>query len=524
MSSKAVLSARPPATQWRRVLPPMLGMAAIAVVSLATHLGAHSPYTLGWPAMGVDSRDAQIDGMHVNPDSIALRLIPLTEGFFLPCGIDIESANVSMPLHAFFVAIVLGVVRHYMIASLIANMLGLLLLVVAFTLTCAELALPPGAILLAGANALLLPWVVHYIGQPLHYTFAISLNFLVALAVIRLAQKGNRNPWAFGVLAATMTVNYDWYVIVSAIALFVLFVHRLERKLDYLKFAFAAAAPDLLWRRLMRYASGGAKINDLRGDQFFVPVKKAWLDIVKAPLHNALEPFVVSHIGLGMALRQSLGLIYWPLFAVVVFLVLRLRPSLKAHPWAWFPILMVLVYVAEQMGTAAFDWENNPRRALPVVFAFCVALTFAVAQTYGSRGWRTAFVALAVTSFVLSFSERLMKTPVIQELETGEAAREEPKWPMKMYAEHLTPKDMRFLPVDTPVESTHFEAKCVARKNGSLEPGRAGVEFWLSQLLLGGVLGCLLLILRRLRWLPRFAVAGLAAIYGISLIARLVVP
>lgn len=523
MSSKAAPPSRAPAAVagrvWFRVAVPMAVFALIAGVTLATHLGAHSPYTWGFPVLGVEEHASQIDGLHVNPDSLKLRVVQLTEGFFLPCGIDIQSANVAMPMHSFFVAIVLGFARHYMLASIAANMLALLALMYAFTRTCLELELPVGATILAGANALLLPWVAHYLSQPLHYTFAVSLNFLVALAIVRLAQRGDRSPWVFGILAATMTVNYDWYVFVPALGLFLLFFHRFERKLDYAKFAVVAVAPLVAWKALVAYASNGSKVNDQRGTEFFIPVREAWTTILKGPVEHALEPFVISHIGLDLAVRMTIGLVYWPLLVVVIFLVLRQRPSLKAHPWAWFPILVVLVFVAEQMGTGAFDWENNPRRALPVVFAFSVALTFAVAQIYASRAWRAAFVGLAALSFVLTFSDRIMKNPVVQMLEMGEDARAEPKWPMKMYAKRLTLEATPILPVDAPT-FTKFESKCPLRKADTPGAARAPVEFWLSQLLLGGVLAGLVASFRRLRWLPKHGPAVLAALFALSLLAR----
>ena len=49
--------------------------------------------------------------------------------------------------------------------------------------------------------------------------------------------------------------------------------------------------------------------------------------MLEAPLANVLEPFVLSHVGVGMAVRQVLGQIYWPLAAVALFLVVKLRPD-----------------------------------------------------------------------------------------------------------------------------------------------------------------------------------------------------
>jgi hypothetical protein len=511
--------------RWRRwrstlgpTLVPMLGLGLLVLASQATHIGGHSPYTYGWAALGGDRRGVQIDGLHVNPDCFALRIIPLTEGFFRPCGIDFRSGNVGMPLHTYVVAIVLGLARSYMFASLLTNACCLLLLAGIFVVICSQFGMRPGAIVLAGVNVLLLPWVVHYAGQPLNYTFSICLNFVAAAAVIRLAQTGNRNPWLYGLVAATMGLNYDWYVLVGALVLFVTFVHRFERKVDYAKFAVTAAVPVIAWKGLVTWASAGQKVNDLRGDQFFTPVKDAWLDILRHPIHNLYEPFVVSHIGVGMVFKQILAEIYWPILAVVVFLLLRLKPRLADYRWAWFPLLLVVVYAFEQMATAALDWENNPRRALPVVFAFCVALTYIVAKTYDRRAIRALFVVLAVGSFALSFADRFAATPVIQELQTGEAARSEAKWPMQIYGERLD--TLPYTPVDAPYEFPAFRPKCEAAAAKDANLGKLRGEFWASQLLLGGVLAAFLILLRRLRWLPPYALAGLGAVFVASLAAR----
>ena len=518
----AASAAGPERLRRRTTLLLVLGLMVVALVTLVTHLGSHSPYTWGHAVFGHDRRGSQIDGLHVNPDASELRIVELTEGFYQFCGIDVGSANVHMPLHAFCVAVILGVTRSFMLASLITNLLALLLLVYAFTRTCVDFDVPPGATLLAGVICLLLPWVGHYVGQPLNYTFSICLNMVIALATARLAQRGERSPWVFGVLVAVLVLNYDWFVFAGAIGVFLLFAHPFERRVDYLKLAATAAIPMLLWGRLVKWASAGATINELRNDQFFVPVEDGWRAMLRAPLANVLEPFVLSHVGVGMAIRQVLGQIYWPLAAVALFLVVKLRPDLRRHRWGWLPVLLVVVYVAEQMGTAAFDWENNPRRAIPVVFAAGVALAYVIAQTYGSKGWRAAFIALAVGSFGLSFSDRLLANPVIPELQSGEAARDEPKWPMKIYQKRLSVETMPLLPIDGPLQVGHFQAKCAARGNGAISPGRLVAQFALAQVLLGGILVGFFAVMRRLEWLPRDAATGLAALYGLSLIVRFV--
>src|SRR5205814_9171065 len=47
----------------------------------------------------------------------------------------------------------------------------------------------------------------------------------------------------------------------------------------------------------------------------------------------------------------------------------RLRTEARHTRPATTVALLLLFYALHQMATAAFDWENNPRRALPVVLA-----------------------------------------------------------------------------------------------------------------------------------------------------------
>jgi hypothetical protein len=502
----------------------LIAFGALILVTLLTHLGAHSPYTSGlaaaYPDGGGPGLPYDVDGLHANPDALRLRLPELTDGFYRLCGIDVASANVLMPLHSYFVSILLAFTRSYLLSHLIANVMALLLLVSAMTITCLDFGIAPRAILLAGVNILFLPWVAHYIGQPLNYTFSISLNFLITLAAIRLGQMGNRSPWLFGVLVAVILLNYDWFIFAGAIGLYLLLVHRFARWYHYLEFGVIAVAPLAIWKAVVTWANGGLPVETMRSKDFFVPVFDAWRAILKAPIQHILWPFVMSHVGIGIAVREVLGHIYWPVLVVTIVGLAVLRPPLRTSRTAWMLIFLVGLYVVEQMTTAAFDWENNPRRALPVVFAVSVAMAYVVAKTHASRAWRGVFVGLAVCSAVLSFSDRLLQSPAVHELQTGEAVHNEPKWPMSMLDKRLTKASMPVLPVDKGLTVGKFKPTCVAERGPKLKMPAAAYQFVIAQVLLGGGLAAVIYVCSRLRWLPRFATLGYSVVFALSFVAR----
>jgi hypothetical protein len=93
---------------------------------------------------------------------------------------------------------------------------------------------------------------------------------------------------------------------------------------------------------------------------------------------------------------------------------------------------------------------------------------------------------------------------------------------MGIYKERLN--NLPIVPVDGPYEWPPFRPKCEAAAAQGSGAGKLRGEFWLSQLLLGGVLGAFVVLLRRMRWLPRYALAGLGAFFVASLAARFFVP
>jgi hypothetical protein len=80
--------------------------------------------------------------------------------------------------------------------------------------------------------------------------------------------------------------------------------------------------------------------------------------------------------------------------------------------------LLPLFFLAEQLLAAAFDWELNPRRAIPAVLAFGVAYVWVA-----NRGRRGVVIALFALSAFLAFSDTLFDKPGLAFLRTGQAVR-----------------------------------------------------------------------------------------------------
>src|SRR5262249_1560168 len=103
----------------------------------------------------------------------------------------------------------------------------------------------------------------------------------------------------------------------------------------------------------------------------------------------------------------------------------------------WLLAYLAAIFFLEQLVTAAFDWENNPRRALPLVFVFCVVYFALVQSGIAKRGWRIAFLCLAVISGYLALSDTILRNPVVPYLEMGEAVKDPAKTALGVTWERL---------------------------------------------------------------------------------------
>jgi hypothetical protein len=372
------------------------------VLLTAMHFGARSPYSYGWAMFDYDS--ARLSGAVVNPD--ALLVAPVTRFFYDAAPVEWKaqgSENFRFPLPSFTAAMAMAFTRSFLLAHVLVNVLFAMLVALAAVNLAERFRIRREATLVALLTFFALPMYVEYIGQPLHYVVGISVSFLVVMSVVAI------DDARFAALAiAILSLNYDPYIFIAALA--VSFARRLRWYL------LLAAVPALVWGLALRILSDNTMTRHLR-KWFVLPVISGWLDFFMWPFDQFLLPFVATHVGVVVAFHQFIAMVYWPLVAVGVFLLVKLRPKLELKVVALLPVFFVL----EQLAAAAFDWEVNPRRAIPAVLAFAFAYLYAADRTW--ERWRGVFIALFVMSGLLAMSDTLFGKPAMAYVHTGQAIR-----------------------------------------------------------------------------------------------------
>jgi hypothetical protein len=476
---------------------------------LATHAGARSPYSYGWALFDRDA--ARLFGSVVNPDAVTV--YPVTLFFYEPVAIDYTTAhNLKLPLHSFAISVTASFVRSYPLANYVTNLAFLWLLTVV-AVNFAELFGLGGAPLLVSLLTLVsLPFYAHYVGQPMQYDVGPAISFLVMLAAIAIGRAGIRDPLPYAALFAILTLNYDWYVFGAALAAYTLFVVGFPRRRDYAIWAIVALAPAALWGVFLRAISHDT-ISKLVRDAFLPAIIESWLEILRRA--DVTLGFAATQVGLHIALDQLITMIFWPILALLLFGWIRLRPeTLRFRPNA-LPLLLVGAYLAEQLGTAAFDWENNPRRAIPVIFAVFYAYAFVADRLWSERRWRIAFAAVLLATAILTYADTLFRNPALTYLATGQAIRNAPKAVFEVAGRALTPASLPHLLADQ--RNGFWLWRPASLRNPELLP------VWLAaQLAAGGALVALIAILARAALLPRRAHLVAAAIWLASLVIRFV--
>ena len=390
------------------------------VLLTATHWGDRSPYSYGWAMLTNEPENAtHLSGAVVNPDAVPMKFV--TQYFYTASWIDWPTAqNLKLPLHSFAASIAMGFTRSFLLGNYLANVVFAILLALAAVSFADRYAVPRGITLVTLLTVFSLPLFIDYLGQPVHYIVGVCASFLVILAIVA---NDERNPWVLGLGALILTLNYDPYVYVAALIAYLLFVARPRRVRDYAIVVLVAALPNVLWSQYLRVSSHGQMTKHLRR-HFIEPVLEGWREMIDAPLENLMQPFVASHIGVHVALHQIVAMIYWPLAAVCVFLLIRLRPRI-ATSFVLIALLPLFLFL-EQIAAAAWDWELNPRRAVPVMLAFAIAWAWSATRVWQQRGWRIGLIALAAMSMFLGLSDTLLKEPVTAYLRTGQAVRYSP--------------------------------------------------------------------------------------------------
>jgi hypothetical protein len=474
----------------------------IAIIEL-THLGARSPYSYGWALFNQGSE--RLLGAVVNPDALPMYSV----GLFFYEGIDLdwsEAQNVRLPFHAFATSIASGITRSYLLATYVTNFLFAALVALAAVNLAERFRVRRAVTLTLLLTIFSFPMYGDYLGQPLHYIVGVAVTFLVVLSVVALHPADARNPWIAGLATAILTVNYDPYVVLAALVVYFLFLSRFERPRAYVQYAIAAALPATVWDQFLKRASRGSMSTHLR-QSFVRPVIDAWTDFARHPLHNITQPFVAGQIGIDVAIRQVMAMIHWPLLIVCVVLLIRLRPRVTERSF-WLLVLMPCALLLEQIGAGAWDWELNPRRAIPVVLTFALAWCAVMQRTWFQFRWRVVFVALAAMSMLLVMSDTLGKLPVMAFLHTGQAVRDAPQEAMSFKNLRLRTDSMPALMSDDPL---------IWRDLGRARvPEGQRAIFVISQLFNVAMLAAVFWLTARAKLLPRWSPMIVVALWALS--------
>ena len=464
-------------------------------VALLTHSGADSPYS--YVGAVVDLQMQRIDGLVVNHDAPSVR--PVTQFFYDAADVPFARAhNLKLPLHSLLVAAAAGFVRSYMLADYLVNLLALWLLAYVAVTLADSLASPRAATLIAALTCAALPIYTHYIGQPMHYVVGIVVNFLVMLAVMA----GVRDPLRLGILTAVLTLSYDPYVFIAAL----LVTFRWKRLRDWGVYVAASLLPVIVWRGFLDLISDDVVSLKIR-DEYFLPVLTGWTS-----LHSPLTPFLNGHLGITMAVEMALALVYWPVLLLCLIGLATTQPPAAGRRPPTLLLALVAFFLLQQIATAAYDWENNPRRAIPLLFAVSCAYFAVVRAKAHLRAWRIAFLAVLAVSLFVTLSDTFTGSPLAGYLPTGEAMKRPTKEVLAVGESRLDLRSYPKLMADHAPRWWDMPSARVTRP----------AVFLFSNLFLGAIVFALLHLLRERALLPRRLPAAFAVVFLLSLAARFV--
>jgi hypothetical protein len=466
-------------------------------ILFAAHFGARSPYSYGWAIFRGTS--VRMFGAVVNPDARVVQ--PVTLYFYDAATPENwgNSPNFRLPFHSFLVATAASFTRSSLASYELVNLGALTLLCV----VAINFAIRRGLRLLPVTVALMtmaaLPWLATYAAQPMHYVAGTAINFLCVIAAMALPDDDLRKPWLSGLLLAIVMLNYDAYIFAAALALYVMLFVRFRRARDYAVFIVVAAAPVVLWTQFLRLLTHDT-LSRMIERTFIRPVAHAWLEFFRSPLVYALRPFIAPHVGLQIGGRVVMAMVYWPVLLVCIAGAWRVRQ--RAAPLV---ALLLAIFVLHQMGTAAFDWENNPRRALPVVLAIAIVYCWLADRLWPERRWRVAFIAALAISCTLAMADTIFHTPAIQYLATGQAMQMHPKDAITFGYMRFDNGTMPTLMHDEPLVWHDLPRAHVAAE--------AAAKWAFAQVFNALFVGALFWLLARAQLLPRWAPALAAAVW-----------
>ena len=410
-------------------------------ILLLTHYGAFSPYSYLFAYR--DERTITIEGVPVHRDADNSYSVFLF--FYQPRAIDYSLApNMVYPLPQFVSGNFAAFTRSYLLAHYLTNLFILWMVAYAAVRLAEQLRVPRKAILVAGLTLASLPMYAHYIGQPLQYVVGPAISFLALMAAIALARQGVRDPIVFGLLTAVITLNYDWYVYTAALVLYFMEVHRFENVKRFLLYVIASLAPRIVWLVYVQIISGGQFSPHLK-DTYLDGILYGWLAVLQSPLQNTLFPFLAGHVGLTVAIRMVLAMVYWPVVLLVIAALSVLKPRISAFKPAWLVMFLLIFFTLEQFAISVFDWENGPRRALPAVFAAGFALFYAARELIKHRPWRIAFYAVMIVSMYIPMADRITGEASTANFGEGAATNGEVKRAVSMHKRLVTKETLPFM-------------------------------------------------------------------------------
>ena len=492
--------------------------ALLAYIELS-HIGNQSPYSYAWSVLKMPYH-FEVEGFPVNPDFHPN--LPVFDFFYSPTYGDFSySPNVNLPIHAFLASVFVGLTRSIVGGHLLANFVVALALFYAYSAFALSRGVKAGAIAMAGTIVVMLPYFPHYMGQPMQYIIGPSLNalaFLTFLVAEKRRELGERrariesHAIVVGLLAAFLLLNYDPYVWLATIFLYLIFCSR-RKVLEWILFAVAAVAPVELWRKSM------PKLG-LENDKNTFDVGK-WQSFIHAPAegwknawqgldHNVVTPWAIVQVGWNIALQHIGHYFYWFLIMALVYYGFREHRRMRVRGPDRLVPMLVAAFVALELGTAAFDDDNNPRRAIPLLFVFAWILTWAVWRSWRTIASRLVFGALALLTFLHSFSDTLFHRPTFALEEIQQSISGGAKWILSINGTELDTKLM-YYPKNGPFVFFHYRARW--------SPEFASPFIW-SQLAMFAFVCGLVWLLVRTELLPRWGLYAWATLYVASLVVR----
>ncbi len=472
-----------------------------------THVGALSPYTWGCAVHHLPYH--YNDGHYANVDFFLLS--SLVKYFYEPGFINFKEVSATeWSFFCFILSVGLGITRSYALSTYTINILFLLALIIAVVNLLRKLNLSYKVIFISCLFILFVPFFNHYLGQSLHYLTSVSITFLVLICLIALNLKNERSGAIYGSLLGIITINYDWYIWYAAATCYFLFYYKLDSFKKYLVFSLV---PCVLWMYCIS-STGTAPEHFRTLSVLLHDVVPPWAHYFNNPAKDVIFPFIVSQVGLVVAFKMLTSYIYWPLLIFIGFYISDIKSTVKNHIFSKLIILIFLFNLFFILVLLPFEWENNPRRAIPLIFVFLSALIYSINKAWSSKNPRIkkTVLALLILSFILSFSDTFFQNPTVPVMEMGETIRTPPKFLLDINKLRLNVQSIPNLPVNGPLKMSLYPK---ATMNKEYIP-----KYVLSQLIFSGCLYLLFRFLVSLELLPKYTQFIYLIIYIFSLMKR----